>query len=53
MSSDNHLRFGQNLLKQVYNKNMTNDQIEDGKPQCDINTEASKISALQSGKIVK
>ena len=32
---------------------MTNDQIEDGKLQCHINTEASKISALQSGKIVK
>ena len=30
-----------------------NDQIRDEKPQFDINREAAKISALQSGKIHK
>ena len=38
LPSDNPLRFGQNLLKWIYNKIMTiNDQIRDEKPQFDIN----------------
>ena len=38
----------------MYNKIMTiDDQIEDEKPQYDINRQAAKISVLSSGKIDK
>ena len=54
LPSDNPLRFRKNLLKQTYNKIMIiDDQIRDEKLQYDINREASKISALLSGKIDK
>ena len=49
LPSDNLLRFRKNLLKQIYNNITTmDDQIKDEKLQCDINREASKISALSS-----
>ena len=50
LASDNPLRFRKNLLERV----MTNDdKIRDEKLQNNINREAGKISALQSGKIDK
>ena len=45
------LRFRKNFFK--YNKNHGNDQIRDEKLQYDISREATKISALSSGKIHK
>ena len=45
------LRFRKILFK--YNKNHGNDQIRDEKLQYDISREATKISALSSGKIHK
>ena len=59
LPSDNPLRFRKNLLektflKWIYNKiMMIDDQIKDEKLQYDINREATKISALSSGKIDK
>ena len=52
LASDNPLRFRKLFLTR--NKIMTViDQIRDGKLQYDINGEATKISALSSGKIDK
>ena len=52
LASDNPLRFRKLFL--TCNKIMTViDQIRDGKLQYDINGEATKISALSSGKIDK
>ena len=54
LPSNNLLRFRKKNFKKIYNKITTiDDQIKDEKLQCDINREASKISALLSGKINK
>ena len=54
LPSDNSLRFRKNLLKINYNKIMaTDDQIENGKLQYNINIKAAKISALSLDKIDK
>ena len=54
LPSNNLLRFRKKNFKKIYNKITTiDDQIKDEKLQCDINREASKISALSSGKINK
>ena len=54
LPSNNLLRFRKKIFKKIYNKITTiDDQIKDEKLQCDINREASKISALSSGKINK
>ena len=54
LPSNNLLRFRKKFFKKIYNKITTiDDQIKDEKLQCDINREASKISALSSGKINK
>ena len=54
LPSDNPLCFRKILSEQIYNKTMTIDyQIKDEKQQYDINREATKISALSSGKTNK
>ena len=54
LQSDNPLRFRYNLFGQYNNKIMTiDDQIKSEKLQYDIYREASKISALSSGKFDK
>ena len=54
LPSDNPLRFRKNLLGKYIIKIMTiEDQIKDEKLHYDINREASKISALSSGKLDK
>ena len=54
LPSDDPLRFRKNLLEYYIIKIMTiEDQIKDEKLQYDINREATKISALSSGKIDK
>ena len=51
---DNPSRFRKNPLEKIENLIMTiDDKIRDEKLQYDINREASKISALSSGKIDK
>ena len=52
--SNNPSHFRENLLKRISKPIMTiDDKIRDEKLQYDINREAKKISALQSGKIDK
>ena len=50
-SSDNPLNFRKNLLERIIMA--INDSIKDEKPRYNINTEATKISGLSSGKIDK
>ena len=51
---DNPTRFRKNLLEKIWKLIITiDDKIRDEKLQYDINREASKISALSSGKIDK
>ena len=54
LPSDNPLHFSKNLLEWIYDKIMTiDDEISDDKLLHVNNTEATKISALSSGKISK
>ena len=54
LASDNPLSVRSNLLERILKLVMAvNDKIIDEKLQCDINREASKLSALSSGKIDK
>ena len=52
LTSDNPLRF-RNLLAYIITMMTINDQNRDEKIQYNINREATKISALSSGKIHK
>ena len=54
LASDNPLRFRKNLLRRIQKLIMTiDDKTRDEKLPYDINREATKISALSSGKIDK
>ena len=54
LASDNPLSARRNLLERMLKLVMTvNAKIIDEKIQCNINREASKLSALSSGKIDK
>ena len=53
-ASDNSLRFRKNLVERIKKLIMTiDDKIEDEKLQYDISIEATKISALSSGRVDK
>ena len=53
-TSDNPLRFRENLLEWIYDKTMIiDDQIENKKLEYNINRVAAKMSALSSGKTNK
>ena len=52
--SDNFLRFRKNLLERIWKLITTiNDKIKNEKLHCDSDREATKISALSSGKVDK
>ena len=54
LAPDNPLRFRKNLSERIKKLIMTtDDKIRNEKLQYDINREATKISALPSGKIDK
>ena len=54
LAPDNPSSFRKNLLVRIQKLTMTiDDKIRDEKLQYDINREATKISALSSGKIDK
>ena len=54
LASDNPLRFRLNLSERIWKLIMTtDDKIRHEKSQYDVNREASKVSALAFGKIVK
>ena len=54
LASDNPLHLTKNLSERIQKLTMTiDDKIRDEKLQYNINREASKISALSSGKIEK
>ena len=54
LASDHHLHFRRSFIERILKLVMTiHDKIRDEKLQCSINREASKLSAISSGKTSK